>query len=262
MKILLQKRLGIGLVGFLFLLIWIQFSKYWCYSLIVPLMFLILITRNSYTYAKAKKLCLGKCYFDEKSIIYYFWTRKVYIFFVALFVGSVLTLSLVLASTQFTFIDIGVLALDTFLLVILYSFLEKNNTFNKKIKIPIIKNITAWINSIFIVVIYFILTYYQTPPDYLQVDLNSTLQIIQKKTYSQCETIDFLAYITSSIIAIKWWLLTKATFIFENIYLKKILWILHLLGNYMMIFAYSRFLLELLDIFMLQEKIKDIDNES
>lgn len=259
----MQKKLATSLIGFILLLLWLQASKYWGYSIIIPLLFLALITRNTYTYAKAKKICLGKCYFDERSLLYYFWTRKVYIFLVSLFVGLILTSSLVLASFEFTFIDIGIIAVDTFLLVVMYSFLEKNQTFNEKVKTPIIKNITASISSLLMVLVFFTIAYYQTPPDYLQTDLQSTLKVIENKSYSKCEEIDFLAYISSIIIATKWWLLAKATLMIDNHYLVKILWVLQLLGNYMMMFAYGRFILELITITVTSETkiLKDEENE-
>jgi len=245
----MQKKFAVSLIGFIILLIWLQTSKYWCYSLVIPLLFLVLITKNSYTYAKAKKICLGKCYFNEKSLLYYFWTRKVYIFLVSLFVGTFLTTTLVMASTQFTFVDIALLFADTFLLVMIYILLEKNHTFNEEVERPIIKNITAWINSLLMVGVFFIVAYYQTPPEYLQTDFQSTLDIIQKQNYSRCERIDFVAYVSSGVIALKWWLLAKATFMLENQYFLKLLWIVQLLGNYMMLFAYSRFILEMIDLF-------------
>jgi len=259
----MQKKLAISLIGFILLLIWLQTSKYWGYSIIIPVFFLALITKNTYTYAKAKKICLGKCYFDEKSILYYLWTRKVYIFLVALFVGFLLTFSLVLASFEFTYIDVGIIFVDTFIIVMLYSLLEKNRTFNEKVKMPIIKNITAWINSLLMVFLFFAISYNQTPPDYIQTDLSSTVNMATIKSYSNCKEIDILAWGSSAIIATKWWLLAKATFMINNSYLKKLLWIMQLLGNYMMMFAYSRFILELITISFIRENqlLKDKEHE-
>ena len=131
----------------------------------------------------------------------------------------------------------------------IYILLEKNHTFNEEVERPIIKNITAWLNSLLMVGVFFIVAYYQTPPDYLQTDFQSTLDIIQKQNYSRCERIDFVAYVSSGVIALKWWLLAKATFMLENQYFLKLLWIVQLLGNYMMLFAYSRFILEMIDLF-------------
>jgi len=249
---IIKQKLAISLLGFILLLLWLETSKHWCYSLAIPIFFLGLVSWNSYTYAKARKICLGKCYFDENSLIYFFWTRKVMVFLLSFFVGLLLTGSFVLASSQFTLVDILILFIDSFLLVLLHSLLEKNKTFNENIKAPIIKNITAWINSLFIVLLLFVVALYQTPPEYLQTDLESTLKMLEKDSYSQCMSIDMMAYVSSTLVATKWWLLSKATFILENEYLKKSLWFFQLLGNYMMAFAYSRFILELVDIFTRQ----------
>jgi ABC-type uncharacterized transport system permease subunit len=175
------------------------------------------------------------------------------VFLLSFFVGLLLTGSFVLASFQFTLVDIVILFIDSFLLVLLHSLLEKNKTFNTNIKAPIIKNITAWLNSLFIVLLLFVVALYQTPPEYLQTDLESTLKMLEKDSYSQCMSIDMMAYVSSTLVATKWWLLSKATFILENEYLKKSLWFFQLLGNYMMAFAYSRFILELVDIFTRQK---------
>ena len=257
----MKQKLAISFIGFILLLLWLETSKYWCYSLAIPTIFLGLISYNSYMYAKAKKICLGKCYFNESSWIYFFWTRKGMIFILSFFVGLILTMSLVFASFQFTWIDEIIFFIDSFILVFLYSFLEKSKIFNTNVKVPIIKNITAWINSLVIVGILFTIALYQTPPEYLYIDLQSTLKMIDKERYSQCETIDMMAYASSVVIATKWWLLSKAEFMLDNEYLKKVLWFLQLLGNYMMLFAYSRFILELVDIFTKKTTIKKTENE-
>ena len=244
----MQKRLAVGLVAFLLLLIWWQASQYWCYSLILPFLFLIMITRNTYTYAKAKKICLGRCYFNEKSLLYFFWTRKTWIFTVAFFIGAVLTASLVLSSFQFTPVDLGMIFADTFVIVSIYSYLEKNETFNRKVKMPLIKNISSWLNAVLMVTAFFFIAYFQTPPDYLRPDLIATFEVIKERNYSACKPIDAVAYVSSLIVAARWWALMKITLMNES-YLTEILWMLQLLGNYMMIFAYSRFVLELVDIF-------------
>ncbi len=257
----MKQKLAISLIGFILLLLWLETSKHWCFSLAIPAMFLGLISYNSYTYAKAKKICLGKCYFDENSWIYFFWTRKGVIFILSIFVGLIFTMSLVFVSFQFTWIDKIIFFIDSFLLVFLYSLLEKNKTFNSNVKVPLIKNITAWINSLVLVGVLFTIALYQTPPEYLHTDLQSTLKMIDNERYSQCETIDMMAYASSVVVATKWWLLSKAEFMLDNEFLKKFLWFLQLLGNYMMLFAYSRFILEFVDIFTKNEIIKETENE-
>lgn len=252
----MKQNLATAFVGFILLILWLELSKYSVYSLVIPFIFLGFISYNSYTYAKAKKLCLGKCYFSKSSLFYYLWTRKTYIFIVSLFVGLFLSSSLIFASFEFTTVDILILFLDTFLLVFLYTFLEKNKTFNAEVKTPIIKNITAWINSLFIISILFSIALYQTPPEYIQADLQSTIKFLNDESYSQSQTIDMMAYASSVMVATKWWLLSKAEFFLENESLKKVIWFLQLLGNYVMVFAYSRFILELITTF----NIKSRDN--
>lgn len=242
----MKQKLATAFLGFILLLLWLEFSKYTVYSLVIPTIFLGFISWNSYTYAKAKKICLGKCYFSEDSLLYSLWTRKTFIFVFSFFIGLMLTISLVFASFEFNYIDIFLLFLDTFLLVFLHSFLERNQTFNVKVKAPIIKNITAWINSLLFVGVFFTIALYQTPPEYIKEDLPSTLKMINTQNYSKSEFIDTMAYVTSALVATKWWFLSKAEFFIENESLKKIIWFFHLLGNYMMLFAYSRFILELI----------------
>lgn len=253
----MQKKLGTSFIGFILLLLWIEMSKYWCYALFIPLMFFILITSNSYSYAKAKKICLGKCYFDENSIIYFFWTRKGLILIFSSLLGVLFTLSLVMASFQFDTLEKSLFFVDSFFIVFLYTLLEKNKTFNPNVKVQIIKNITAWVNALLFVVVLFLIALYQTPPEYLQLDLQNTLKTLEEEQYSSCTAIDELAYLSSIIVATKWWLLSKATFILENEYLKQLLWFLQLLGNFMMVFAYSRFILELLTLFSIQKEDKN-----
>ncbi len=244
----MNKRLAVALVGFFLFYLWIEASKLWSYSLALPILFWVLITRNGYSYAKAKKICLANCYFEKRSLFYYLWTRKIYIFLVSFFVGTLLTSILVFASLQFTVMEIIVLLLDSFFLVFFYTILSKNGTLKERVKGPILKNISAWLGATIVVIVLFVSAYHQTPPEYLRPDLIATLSEIEKEHYSNSAEIDLLAYIVSSVVAIKWWILTQATLAFGENYLVKFFWLLQLFGNYLMAFAYGRYLLELVDL--------------
>lgn len=244
-----KKKLAVAFLGFLLLLLWIQLSKLWTFSLLMPSLFLIFITKNSYEYAKAKKICISKCYFKENSLLYALWTKKTFIFLFSLFIGIALTTSLIFASFNFSNIDIFILFMDTFMILSLYTLLEKNRTFNENINTPIIKNITASINSLVLIIIFFLFALYQTPPSYIEVDLSSTWKNIEQLQYSQSPYIDSMAYVSSLIIATKWWMLSNIDRFIENHYLKMIVYFFQLLGNYVMVFAYSRFILEITDLF-------------
>jgi hypothetical protein len=254
----MQKKIAVGFTGFMLLLLWLEISKYWSFSLIIVGVMFALIARNSFTYAMAKKVCLGKCYFSEGSFLYFFWTRPAYIFIVSLMIAFILTSSFILATFQFSLVDKTIFFVDTFVLIYLHTLLEKNQTFSTRVKTPMIKNIASSINAIMVVVVFFVVALYEMPPEYLEVDLSSTLFKIEKMRYSESDTIDIIAYMSSAIVATKWWLLTQATVMLEDGVLKKVLWFLQLLGNYMVVFAYGRYILELVDILTLK---KDSNNE-
>jgi hypothetical protein len=148
---------------------------------------------------------------------------------------------------NFASIDFFIFGADIVCIIFLYNHFFKSNSLNEDMKAPILKNIVAWINTIILLVVLLIINFLQTPPDYINNDLNQTIHIASNQVYSNCLSIDYILRISNEITAMKWWaMLNFTTFSTENYYIKEIAWLLFLLGNYLAIFSFSRYIVEII----------------
>jgi len=235
-------------MGFIILILWFFSFEKTCISLLFPFIVGIILFKTSFEYRLAKKLCLANCYFKEDSWLYKFLTRKVFIFITSIFGGLFLSSILMFNIINFNIIDFLILGMDIFVIVFLYKYFIKNNSFKNTIKELIIKNFVSIINSILIASTLLIISFYQTPPKYIDNDLSVTIKVASNLQRSNCEVLDTLIGITNEVVAVKWWSMLNFTLNNKNYYLKWLLWIIYFFGNYLMIFAYSRYILEILSI--------------
>jgi hypothetical protein len=243
----MQKQLLFSFLGVIALLLWEKLYEYSCISLFFPLFAGIVIFKSTYEFVVAKRICLAKCYFEKNSLFYLFFTKKVFLFVFSLFSGIILSLSLFAALVNFNTTDFILFGGDVFVLVFLYNFLLKKRSLNKNVKYPITKNITSWINATIITFILLIIALYQTPPDYIQNDLFETIQLHSKESFSQCKYINPFIVLIKEAEAFKWWIMLKLSVLDINHYLKIFIWLFFLIGNYLFVFAFGRYILEIGD---------------
>jgi len=245
----LTKQIAITSLSFLLLVLWYFIFKISCISMIIPLIISFVLFKISYEYANAKKICFANCYFKQNSFFYKILTKKIIILTLSILNGIILSLILTLNITTFNMIDFIVLLMDTILIIYLYNYFIENKSLNNNLKDPIVKNSVSFINSIIIAIVFLIINLNQTPPKYIQNDLNETVHKSSNQIYSTCKAIDSVTRLTNEIVAIKWWIMLKMSNNSNNqYYIKEILWIIYLFGNYLMIFAFSRYILEILSL--------------
>lgn len=246
---MLKKQIAVSVLGVLLLFFWYISFKLSCISISIPLIIAILLFKTNYELSVAKKICLANCYFKKNSFLYKFLTKKIIIILFSIINSIILTSILVLNITTFNIIDFIVLLFDIFFLIYLYRYLIENDSLNEDIKNPIIINTVSFINSTLIAIIFLMTNLFQTPPEYINNDLITTIHQASNQLYSNCFFIDNITRLTNEIAAIKWWLMLDVSINMSSMhYLKETIWILYLLGNYLMIFAFSRYILEIVNL--------------
>lgn len=241
-----KKQYAISGLGFIILLFWYFTYQVSCIFLIVPAFIGAVIFKTNFEILKAKKLCVANCYFKESSFFYKLLTKKIVIFIFALISGVFLSSILVLNVITFNLVDFILLSLDLVLILYLYNKFSNNNTFKENVKEPIIKNSVSIFNSIVLMFIFSVANIYQTPPEYIQSDLIQTVKAASNNVYSNCEITDNISRLSNEIIAVKWWGMLNLTVNNNSYYIKELIWLIYLLGSYLMIFAYTRYILELI----------------
>lgn len=243
-----EKEIAVLTALFLLFIIWQKSYKITCISLIIPLSFIFIIFKSSYDLRIKTKKCFMKCYFREDSLFYKIFSGNVFIFTISLIIAFTLAISLSLAIIGFGKLDFIIYFIDGFFLILLFNLIKSNNSFNKEIKNTILKNTTSWINGFMLSIIFVFISFNQKPPSYLDNTLLKTINNASIEVKSKCKYIDFPVEIAKGVVAAKWWLMIKASKEINNLKIRILMWGIFLLGNYLSIFAFSRFLLEILDL--------------
>jgi len=243
-----KKQISIILLGFILLLFWYATFKLSCISIIIPFIIFIIIFKSTYELSVTKKRCLVNCYFKKESFLYKFFTKTFFIIILSFINSLILTTILVLNIVTFNFFDFIILFFDIFFILYLYNKFINNNSLNENINNPVTKRGVALINSFILIFVFLFFNIFQTPPSYINNDLVTTIHQVSNKIYSNCYFIDYIVSLSNEIVALKWWFMIKFSINFSNkYYLKEIIWIVYLLGNYLMVYAFSKYILEILN---------------
>jgi len=248
-KINTLKNIGFLSLGLLLLLVWRLLYQAECYTLLIPLFIGTIITlsiRESYV---KKKECIANCYFKEKSFFDTLIRGRFFINIISFIMALILTLSLILYLTLASVDLLLFLFVDMFLLYILYIWLinSTKNSLNHHIRYAIIKDWVVTINSFLslLVLIYIQLNAYI--PSYLEASLTQTITNASSTIASSCETINYLVKANIEKEAIGWWFMLNIDSNLENDNYRLLSWVLFLINGGLSMFAYSRFMVQILD---------------
>lgn len=243
----MNRQLAIATIAYLLLCIWSASYFLSCISLVIPLFVFTVIFKNSYILKKKIKICTAKCLFKESSWIYNLLTKKLIIIISSIFISLILTISLSLAIIHFTIFDFIIFGLDIIFLIVLYNKILSSQIINDNIKLPIVQNSASWINSIVFAFLLTIISFNQTPPEYIDINLENSVKKASVLTQSNCEVINYGSRIVSEVSATKWWFMLGYSNKIKNNYIKILVWFVFLFGNYLAIFAFSRYILGLIE---------------
>ena len=243
-----NKQIAISILGILILLFWYSTFKLSCFSLIIPFIVTGIIFKSNYEISITKKRCFADCYLKKESFLYKFFTKHFFVILVSIMNAFMLSSILMVNLTIFNITDFFILFIDIFIIITLYNYVIKNNSINKNMNNPLTKNFVSILNSSFLVVLFLIINLFQTPPAYIDNSLVTTVYNVVKP-YSNCNFINNIVTFSNEIVAIKWWIMIKMSFEIGDKYhyLKEIIWLIYLIGNYLMAYAFSKYILELIN---------------
>ncbi len=240
-----KEELASALIGFIVLILWRYFYDISCFSVIFPLIVSFFIFISIYEFNKERRKCKADCYFKENSFFYRWLTRKKITFILSLLASFILTLVLVSNIISFTTADFFIFAGDISILYILYDILKRKNFLKEKVKSAILINTVSWINAIILSVLLFFITLYQTPPQYIRNDLLETVNQAAENYSSLCGFIDTYLFFIETVQAVKWWGILKFSLIDFGYRIKEIIWIIFLINNYLLAFAFGKYILKI-----------------
>jgi len=233
------------IITFIMLILWIFTYKHTCFSLIFPFLGLLLISKNNFELLKTKKICNANCYLNKNSFIYTLLTGRIFIFIFSLIISIVITMSLFIYAITFNIYDIIIAILSGISVIVLYNKYQNTKIFSEDVKNIFVKNIATFTNTLIFTTILVIININQTPPDFIDNNLLTTITNASKEVYSVCPFNQIITKVTMELEAIKWWIMLKFSINNHNEAIKIIVWLLFLISNYLVILGFSKLILEI-----------------
>lgn len=217
-------------------------------SLPIPLFVIVVVSMGLIEQAVTQRDCFANCYFKRRSIIYQFVRSRTVISTVSFLAAAAAGTALALDLITFTNGPLAFVALDSLFVCWLFLWLVRTTVGSVKDEMRYVLT-KSWVVSANVplgVIALAIMQLYSAPPDYLRPDLlGETVIGASGSVHSECRPIDFLAKLSVESDAIFWWLMINGSRLINNDNLRWVWWTTFLLGGGMSLWAYSRFLVQM-----------------
>ena len=248
-RIHILRNIGFLVLGFGLLLVWKFVYELGCYTLLLPLIIGVIIMLGVRESFVKKKECVADCYFKDKSFFDMLIRGKFFINILSFLISLLLSLTLILYLTVVSLNVLMFLFFDMFIIYVLYFWLINNtkNSLNDKIRYSIIKDWVVFINSVLFL---FVLIYLQLNayvPVYIENSLTQSIVNASATVTSSCEAVNYLLKANIEKEAISWWLMLSLDSNLDNENYRLIFWVIFLVNGGLSMFAYSRFMVQILD---------------
>lgn len=247
-QIISLKTVASLILAFTALLVWKETYQYHCISLVIPAFVILIISLNARRWAIQRRSCFAKCYFCKSSIITRIYHGKVVVtilaFLASIISGAVLMLNIITWNLS----AIVLLAADLVILLLLYWAIQKllNKSLNKLSAPIFIKNVTSALNTVILLVSLTVIQFYSKMPNYLASGWKETITRASNQTNSYCPITNNLVKAQSVKEATGWWLILSTTAQSSNVSIKYIGWLIFLLSGSISLWAYSRYMTEVI----------------
>jgi len=248
-----KAKIVLSLTGFLVILAWKSVHTESCLVLAFPITIIIIISMSVIEFSAKKKECLAQFYFIESSLLYRLYNSKKILFIKSLLLSVLLGTSLMIAVV---FWDIKIIQILFFDIFILYWIYAKTlnilaGSIKKMMKYVIAKDISVSINTFLLIVSILIVEIYSPIPIYVDISLKTTLISAYNIFSSECTVINFLLKLNAEKDAFSWWAMLNVDNHINDKNLKILAWTTFLLSNSLAAYAYSRYMIQLIDLFRL-----------
>lgn len=247
---------SIGIV-FLILNAWYFTYHIGCFSLLIPIL-IMLILASSYIEVKLKqKECFRNCYFKESTLISKLIMSPYLtsIFYILLSTSYTVTLicNILFFDMKF-YLLISIFIFISFKIYLFISNLFSGIVNDKQLEI-FSREITSKITAFLLFSIYMFIFINSYEPDYLKETLQETLNVATKSISSNCMYIDTILRIKIEIDAQLWFYMTTLDNELANKNFKIIYWVSFIIFNTMSILGLNRLIIQI--IYIANKNFKD-----
>ena len=231
---------------FLILSIWINSYYYDCFTLIFPLIFIVLISYSFIEIKIQERICFKNCYFISNSFFAKILSSKIFtivIYFIASILMSISTLYAVIGFSKTIWLYLTIhIALST--LIYKYLYIKLATTIKPNYQALFAREWTINITIPIIIIAYIYIMINDFEPTYLKESLKETWSVASNSIYSRCEIVNYFLKLQREVDSIFWWIMDNGTEHIKNRVLNISIWFSFLFINSFAILGVNRFIVQ------------------
>ena len=233
---------------FLLLFSWIIAYDQYCFSLLFPLIILLLISYGSIELKMQERICLKKCYFRKDSLIAKIVASRILVTIFSVIVSIMMTVTILSTVINYSLAWWGYLLFHTVLSLLLYKLLLSKSASMLQPSYHALFAREWSINFMALLIlpifVYFTLNGYT--PLYLDESLEQTIQNASASVSSRCAITQSLLTWMKEIDAALWWLVSSSAKGVEPLWLKVGIWLSFIIYNSLALLGINRLILHVI----------------
>jgi hypothetical protein len=234
-------------LAFAALVLWI-YSRH-CIALVIPAIVIVIITISTREYAVKRRKCLADYHFRKRSILHRVFSSSTLTTVRSFAISAIAGTTLMLNLLTWNSITLAVLALDIVFVAAVFKVALRACEPVTMVGIsPIVAKMCAsWINTVVIVAVLFLIQLHSSFPDYLDSSLSVTMERALRTVGSHCDLLDPVVKLHHAKEALGWWLMLGGTMQLNQTSALAA-WSLYLLSGSLSIWAYSRYMTQVIHL--------------
>lgn len=242
------KILIISFLIFFILFAWKMTYSLGCFSLLLPLIYVLVIAYSFVEIRMREKECFKNCFIRNDT----FWASIIVSPYFTSLVYVILSLFYTF-SFMYNTLNYGIFFyVIIFVYIIISSYIYKyiinisTNIINEKHKRIFSREVTIKISAIILFIVYILYFMYEYEPSYLRETIESTLLVATKSVGSNCIFIDYVVRFQVEIDATILYITKIASINVTSSDINNLIWVVFIIMNTLSILGLNRFIIQII----------------
>ncbi len=249
-KNILMIKLFLGTTFSIFLLFFtwkISYSSH-CFSLILPIIMLIIIGYGQIELKMEERSCTKKCYFKDGTFFAKILSSRFFVTIFYILVSIAMTISTFMVAIDFpTFLWLY-FVIHILLSLFLFRYLNYKfkNIFQQQYQSLFAREWTIRLMAVILMVVFIYISLNEYTPAYLTNSLQQTVNYARDSIFSNCDIINITLKYGKTIDSTFWWAVSESTAQIHNTLIKTGIWFVFLFFNSLALLGVNRLIIQII----------------
>lgn len=249
-KNILTLKLFLGTTFSIFLLFFtwkVSYSDH-CFSLIFPIIMLIIIGYGHIELKMEERSCFKKCYFKDATIFARILSSRLLVTIFYILISIAMTISTFMISLDITMFLWLYFILHILLSLFLFRYLNYKfkNIFQQEYQSLFAREWTIRLMAFILIIVFIYISLNGYTPAYLSNSLTQTVNQARDSIFSNCNVINVTLKYGKTIDSTFWWIVSESTEQVHNNLIKTVTWFVFLIYNSLALMGINRLIIQII----------------